>query len=107
MNPALQPQGQLPLSWLDPDPLAQRFVFEAPGHIHQDITAGKPPLAGPVDVGIVHLSQANVASDVDVPAVHPRVDLAMVAMGLVGDSFGRAKVDAAGNRLSGVLVPAP
>ncbi len=63
-----QAQGQLPLTGLDPDRLAQRFVLETARDVDQHVTARKPALAGAVDVGVRRLAEAYVAADVVVPA---------------------------------------
>lgn len=104
VHPALEPQGQflLPRLYLHPGP--QRLVLEPPRHVHDDLAPGQPPLALAVDVRIGDLSQPEVPADVDVPGVQVGVDLVVVAVGLVGNAFGRAEMDPAGNRPSRVVV---
>ena len=65
---------------------------------------GEPALAAAVDVGVGGLIHAEVAADVGVPGVVAGVEVVVVAVGLVGDAFGGAEVDAAGQGLAGGVV---
>ena len=104
LPPALQPQLQGALAWLDLQFGAQRLVFVATRHIHDHFSARQPALAGAVDVRIGDLPQAHIAAHIEVPSPHVGVDVGVVAVRSVGDALRRAEVDAAGHGLpSGVV----
>ena len=104
VDPAFEAQGQLPLPRFDVHPGAQGLVLEPPRHVHDDLAARQPPLAAAVDVGVGDLSEAEIAADVDMPGAQVGVDLVVVSVGLVGNAFGGAEVDAAGDRFAAVVV---
>ena len=104
VNPAFEAQSQLPLPRFDLHPGAQGLVLESPRHVHDDLAAGQPPLAAAVDVGVGDLSEAEIAADVDMPGAEIGIDLVVVSVGLVGNAFGGAEVDAAGDRFAAVVV---
>ena len=104
LPPALQPQLQGALAWLDFHFSAQRLVFVATRHIHDHFAARQPALAGAVDVRIRDLSQAHIAAHVEVPSPHVGVDMGVMAVRGVGDALRRAEVNAAGHGFpSGVV----
>ncbi len=80
------------------------MVLEAAGGVDLDLADGEPALAAAVDVGVGGLVHAEVAADVGVPGVVAGVEVVVVAVGLVGDAFGRAEVDAARQGLAGGVV---
>jgi hypothetical protein len=104
---AAEPQRQLPLSRLDPHGLPERLVFEPARHVHDDLAARQPSLAGAVDVRIAALPQPDVAADVVMPAVQILRDVIVVAVRLVGNPRGRTEMDPARHRPSGRLVHDP
>ena len=98
------PKIQQLLTRLDPHRLPERLVLEPAGHVHHDVAARQPALAGAVDVGVAALAQPDVAADVVVPAAEILGDVMVVAVRLVGDSRRRTEMDPARHRPPGRVV---
>ncbi len=98
------PQRQVPLPRLDPHRLPERLVLEPARHVHDDLAARQPSLAGAVDVRVAALPEAGVTADVVVPAAEILRDVIVVPVRLVGDSRRRAEVDPARYRPPGRVI---
>src|SRR5262245_9392697 len=104
MDPSPQPECELATITLDLHDLPQRLVLEAPGGIHDHISARKPALAPAVDIGIAGSAELEISPDIDVPGPEVGVDVVVVTVRLVRHPVGRAEVDPAGDRSVGVVV---
>jgi hypothetical protein len=61
-------QLQLTLARIDEDASAEWLVLEAPHNLDQDLTPRQPSLAVPVNDRVRDGAEANVATDINVPA---------------------------------------
>ena len=104
VGPAADAQLQLPLARLDFDFRPQWLVLEPARNIHDHPPARQPALAGAVDVGVGDLVHAHVAERIAAPGREAGKQVWVVAVGLVGHALGRAEVNAARHRLTGVGV---
>ncbi len=98
------PQRQLPLALLDAHGLPKRLVLESAGHVDDHLTARKPALAGAVDVGVGALPEHDVAAHVQMPAADVLVDVVVVTVRLVRNTFRGTEVHPARHRASGRVV---
>ena len=104
IGPTAEADLEFALAGLDLEFGAKGLVFEAAGGIHLDAADGEPALAAAVDVGVGCLVHSQVAADVGVPGVVAGVEVVVVAVGLVGNTLGRAEVNAAGQGLASGIV---
>ena len=102
--PALEPQHQLLLARRDRHGRSQRLVLKAARHVDEHLAARQPALARPVDIGVANPTEPDIATHVDVPGLHVAVHVGVMAVRLIGNAVGGAKVDAAGDRMPGLVV---
>src|SRR6185437_10072009 len=104
VSDAPDPQGQVALTRLDSYGLPEGLVFEPARDVDDDVASWQPSLAGPVDIRKAALAQADVTANVVMPAVEVLRDVIVVAVRLVGNSFGRTEMNPARHRPSGRVV---
>ena len=104
IRPSLQTQFKFALTRLDLKFRPQWLIFKSTRHVDLDSTRWQPPLARTIDIRIRNLIQTHITANIYMPRVMPSIEMAMVAVRLIGNTFRRAEMNPTRDHLARSIV---